>query len=905
VTQVLELITNICPLSLLLDIDYFLPENTANIHLYDFNATPTSSQATDLFGLPWIQHMSDHAKMEIGIDNPFDGKLQPGELTQRFVSQLESAERSSDCVYFSEIVNGFRGRRRTASNGAQFLYFSTNGSSSGFCFSSPLLEARTLEMKVRSLPSSYPYMVKKEFTLRVPARLGFGWTEVVVDGVLIRHRFQASQTEAEQQITEEVPLSPAAHLVEIRIGVGTKLLVEGRAKVGPFPDAYSSSSSSTKLRAEITTPESSTFTTPDGLTTIRFVVENKGGNSSYYEVRNNGELLFAGIAFPQNRRRKGIELARRIPIRVGTNNVVVEVRDGGSVASAATSITRRSMQSVRAVIAGVGRVEGAPELPGVVSDVNAMRDLILRYTDVEPDFLTVVAGPQATVSAIRDALRPSAAIDPTDPFLQGVGTSTLFFYFAGYGTTVLDTHGEPQQRCMVATDFTPTSKDKGCLSVEDLTALLELWDRTIAILDTSFDGLSGIVHPDEASPHRNYSRTLSDYYTVDERWQAAISAGRPDRIVMFANEQNRSALESVELPIGFFTRSFYEAVQEELRPSSGRVTEGLSLLDAFSLARNKTFEVSGKEQTPVKEGALSSPFLFTARSPVDLNRTGNSAETDIRADFEALRRPNTNEIYRADVLFGLVRELEPTNVEALQGMAQTSLYAGRLSFAESLIAAGLTTNESSSKTDQARARWLTLRADLKMQKGDIDGSLADCEAAGLLVPNSERIQALCAGLNLAKGNSDKSGIILGQLLQEMSKTNSRELSDDQWGHIVLLKYIADRQRGSRTAMFDLKNEFNRATRAELLHAPWFRLAAEYLLDPTLHFSLFRTYADENEYDEQAFSCILHFYAGMKFIFGGSRAAAKREFAMSVESNQTQYVEYWIAKQELNRFTEGK
>jgi hypothetical protein len=135
----------------------------------------------------------------------------------------------------------------------------------------------------------------------------------------------------------------------------------------------------------------------------------------------------------------------------------------------------------------------------------------------------------------------------------------------------------------------------------------------------------------------------------------------------------------------------------------------------------------------------------------------------------------------------------------------------------------------------------------------------------------------------------------------LSATHSRALGDDEWGHIILLKYIAGRQVGNAHALAELRNEFNPAAKRDLVEAPWFRVAAEYFVNPQSDPTELQSFLDDNAHfdpkNKPAFNCLLHFYTGMRLLWDGSPTAAKKELELSIGTEQRQYVEYWIARRE--------
>jgi len=218
-----------------------------------------------------------------------------------------------------------------------------------------------------------------------------------------------------------------------------------------------------------------------------------------------------------------------------------------------------------------------------------------------------------------------------------------------------------------------------------------------------------------------------------------------------------------------------------------------------------------------------------------------------------------------------------------------------------------------------------------MIRVDIAGALRDCEAANSTSPDSASVLSLLAALHFASAEYSKSAAIAEKLLDQAAMIG-HDLTDDEWGHVVLLGYIAIRRsRGIEGSDVWLQRHFSsnpeqHSFPAQLgralvaipksifayntqvpvikIQSPWFQLAAEFFRqaqsDSSNLLSLNEKTWSSDAKEPNSVELMAHFYQGMKFIIDSSPARAKKELELATKSDKTQLAEYWIARAEHDR-----
>lgn len=885
-------------------------------------------QNPDQRAFGWLHSIAPERGGEILLSNPF-GNGPPGGLTHLMLSRM-SARPENGCTTLTDIGLSVSSSASNSRGGApELVYFASDQSYSSFCVSQSNTSTHQLPVNVSRYPYPNPFMLIGKIEAPVPAGITGFWREVAVDSVIVRHVFaSASYDLIDNRVVELVSLTEGQHLVELRLGIGSKIVASGRTTFEMPSLDLEVRSESENLNAEILRPATQKSVTSSGFFTVGFIVADKKVDSVHYEMRNNGVVILRGIA-GGHKAGQNVEILRRIPVSVGENNIVIEVRRDKETRSARCLVTRRVEQPLRAVLIGADHVEGLNQLNGVQADVESMKRVLLNYTDIQPKNLVSLVGSNATETAVREALLSPNATSPSDPMIQGGGEETFLLYFSGYGTTLLDGTRKPTARCILLADFEPGDAGKRCISTAEVDQMLDVWNSAIVIFDTSYDGLSGASQRDPIGGF--LSRTFGDYLASDVDWRASSGTDRTNRVFLVGSKTNTAALESTVPPQGLFTSSLVEAIAERAGATRSDSPRGAQLFDVFASARTKTIAKSGKNQIPLIKGSLASPFYFKLRPAEDLATEARAIDLGVLDDIQSLRKIDPNELDRAESLYDTVLALHPDDFQAQQGKVRLLAYRGQFELAEASVSSALNDQSSSERSAPELSGWYLLRSVLKMRRGDISGALSDCEKAKEANPDSSLVLSLLPKLYFAIGNYEKSAALTFELLDRAAELTP-DLTDDEWAHVVLLGYIALKRSNNATdSAAWLKRHCssyiqersvpgqigqvlvflpkalvgrNQSSDTIRIRSPWFQEAGDFFLEPEADGSTLLSFNEKNSTfdpkDPKSLEFMTHFYKGMKLLMIGSQNAANDELRSAMQTDQKEFVEYWIAQAEANR-----
>jgi tetratricopeptide (TPR) repeat protein len=919
--------TGLPPVSYALDITFQSGLADPFIHKLSGESETPQRPNSDQRAFGWLHSIAPASESEIVFSNPF-GNKKPGAVTRLMLSGV-STRPDNGCTTLAEVGQSIASKVNYSQITPDAVYLTNARSYPSFCISPSNISTNGLLVNVSRYSFPDPFMVVAQVEATIPTGIASSWREVLIDGVVVR---RASRSESHDKIGNKilqlVSLTEGPHIVEVRLGTASKIIASGRTTFDMVFPPIVNRLEAEDLNADILRPITPRSITSSGFFTIGFIVADKKADSVHYELRNNGVVVLRGVA---GGRKVGqnLEILRRIPVSVGENNIVIEVRRDNETRSARCLVIRRVEQPLRAVIIGPDQVDGQSQLHGVQADVESMKRVLLNYTDLNPRNLVTLAGNKATGAAIREAILNSNTIHLSDPMIQGGSDETFLLYFSGYGTTLLDGAKKPIARCILAADVESSADPKQCISTTEIDHMLDAHNNAIVIFDTSYDGLSGASQKDVTKGF--FSRTVGDYLSSDVDWRVSAGTDRANRVFIVGSKTNTAALESASPPQGLFTSSLVEAIEEQTGPM--RPSQGAQLFDVFASARTKTILKSAKNQTPLIKGSLSTEFYFKLRSADDLATEARAIDLGIFDDLQSLRRIDPNELDRAESLYEVVLALRPNDFEAQQGKVRLLIYRGDFDSAEAIVSSALTAEASSVVNSPEVSGWYLLRSVLRMRRGDISGALSDCERAKRDNPKSALVLSLLPKLYFAIADYKKSAALTSELANRAAEL-SHDLTDDEWAHVLLLGYIAMRRSNDTAASAAwLKRHFSsyvqvRSVPAALTHAllvgpkslvglsqssdvikvrsPWFQLAADFLLEPQAgaDSSSLSSFNDRNSAfdakDPQAIEFMTHFYKGMKLLVENSRDAANMELNLALQTNQKQFAEFWIAQAECNR-----
>jgi hypothetical protein len=870
-------------------------------------------------GVPWLQalHWPPNVELALSHKAPSAGSTEAGDLTQAIVSTPFVPD-AKECESLSSVTQQL-GEKRGSPPGAAPLYYKGDLSFPSLCLDRVPVDL-PIVVDVKQAQLNDPQVLAIDVVSHLSRGVQANWIELLVDGIMLLHRsIPANVTEA----TDRIAISDGTHLIAVRAGTGTTVLLQGSKEFSlPNANRIGVRASSRALHSHFQDPAANGAPTSKLSTSVVFTIGNSNHQVFYYQLRNNGVVIRRGAA-PSSQHR--LELVRTVPLNLGTNNIIIEVSDGqGRFAESEVTVTRRPSQPVSAVLVGT-------DSPYASEDAELMRRTLLRFTDASVNDISVLAGRGATRAAIEQAILNNSVSRPVDPFTAGIySPETFLFYYAGYGLTIDD-----KTRCVLPADFVPQRARDTCLSTSQFDAWLDAHDRSVVVFDTSYDGRTG-VGPGGPAIHVGQTRTYRDYVSDDSNWRVSAGVDRSDRLFLVASETNSPALTSDEFRHGLFTVSLSDAIAEQAGEMKDNPNRQASIYEAFALARNKTLDRSAGQQRPIVKGVLSAPFAFSERPRSQLKEEANGIVERTAHDALAMRALNTIELVRARSLYEKVLFFDPSDADAMLGLATVNLYQGNLPAAADLIETSLRESKGDEGT---RSRWLLLRSKVKTRGGDIAGARDDADEAYREQPRSTEIRIELAYLRAASGDYKGCRELLEELGRELLNKGIRaesdeaedaRIADDSWGRAVLLLYVAFQRTGhshsaslllrSYSEAYQDKFRLKRLVHSRLFQAlsarhshaiaigsqnveePWSHLVAEYFQHPTKYaddLSSFRNRTQTLDLkDESAFNCLLHYYRGMRALLEGNRNEARAEFEAVSETSRRDYIEYWVVQSEL-------
>jgi uncharacterized caspase-like protein len=923
--------------AIVFDVDAYDPNGSvADAIRSKVSAYQTSTNVTPNL-VSWLRILEPQTNAELAIstlnfsDHPND--ISTGTLTNAMINTLKdpSIMRSS-CPTLAALVKGMQTEPAEKLSKPLFhpYYFTTAGPNIGFCFGdafsiSPLSTFLSALLGVASVAADIP-----------PVSSGF-WIDISVDGVIVEHRSTVTPGKIAKgnRVSRSFPISPGEHVISLREGSGSELSFAKTTLSGFVANPIVTTGSPDTLSAAFIQPA-----TPDTITTktdatLDFVVGDRKAKLIRYEVRNNGVVIISG--FGQHKRSNDkLEYVRNIPLSIGVNNLVINVRRNGFYKEVKTAIVRRPADQIRAIIVGIDTYKSKklPSLKAGVADAELFMSTLLRYTDATPSRITILTDGAATAQAIRDFFR--VANSSVSTALSEGGEETLLLYFSGYGTTLPGNAGGSDTRCILPYEADLDDLTNTCLSTAELDQLLGSRQRAIAFIDTSYDGPAG-YSSSQRDDTSLFSRTFGDYFSRDPGWRLTSGIDRNDHTFLVASETNLPALESASLQHGLFTYSFVRGIESVLsnrEVSTPGQAKSLSLIDAYTMAQGETVGLSGMRQKPIMKGSLSRPFSFSELTDSDLRQEARAVLNSIRQSSHSLREVNAADVDRAADLTSKLSKLKPNDAGMQLILSESLLYDGKLLEAEQLISSAM--DSISSNTDdpsrEVLYEGLLLRSQLRTREGNLEGAIADCVSARELTPDSNRATYQLGELFASTLQYEKSAEMYGHLLghmRESSKNPADSLTDEEWGKVLIWRYI-DLQRlrrGSGSSHIlrvyantgtilgkSLKALYaNKVTKKMFgglgrnakqgniaLQATWTELIARYMLNGKA--SALMSYRGPNQdrdtRDEKSFDCALHFYLGMYALLHGRHDISKSEFEAVLATGQKQYAEYWFAKTQL-------
>ena len=196
-----------------------------------------------------------------------------------------------------------------------------------------------------------------------------------------------------------------------------------------------------------------------------------------------------------------------------------------------------------------------------------------------------------------------------------------------------------------------------------------------------------------------------------------------------------------------------------------------------------------------------------------------------------------------------------------------------------------------------RYDWITAQreADSKFSQGDLDGAILGYTKALKLGPRSYGSRGFA---EMAKGDWDQA---LADILQcsDLSLSDPQTEVSDQ-----LLIWLIKVQKGQKTdADKELSDYF--ANRPVALQNDWAAKISKFLLDQLKETDFLAAASSPDAKQDQAQHCEAWYYAGMKQLLARDKVTAAQYFHNCLSTNQTNFFEYALAREELKALGQTK
>ena len=464
--------------SVLLDIDYV--SAAVDVHT-PARQTPTGASA------PWLRGITQADSVELAFTSPLlatSAAAQSG-FTHDFIASLDVPDASSPdtvspCATFANMSQRIASVNAVTKTAAWPVFYSRAPTSFQFCASAGS-SSRELHVTAAASVSANPPLRFAQIDLPRAADVSEVPFELSVDGVPVQRGLRGARA-----ATQQLPIGPGRHVVALTATPPASVSLT--STVGGETAGVRSQRRSPDLTAELVDGATHQVTSDLGVT-LRLVVGDRTDHPIRVEIRNNGVVVQQEL-IPNPSKDLRIQIARRIPLAIGANNIAVDVKRDNQLASTRALVVRRRSQPVRAVIVGVNRPRGAKTaLKHAASDADRIHRLVLQYTDAVPSRVRLLKDERATKQAIIDAITEIGRLPVPDALVPFDGPGeTFLLYFAGFGVSFADAAGRPPVRCLLPADFSAASaarERETCLRTDDLDAMLDKVGRSLVIVDAS------------------------------------------------------------------------------------------------------------------------------------------------------------------------------------------------------------------------------------------------------------------------------------------------------------------------------------------------------------------------------------------------------------------------------------
>ncbi len=592
---------------------------------------------------------------------------------------------------------------------------------------------------------------------------------------------------------------------------------------------------------------------------VMFVVSSPNETvPAAYQISNNGEIV-TREGWVRNHSSDMRQVVKWVPMAEGRNKISIQIDDSENRYSEVSFVVVRPEATPElALLVGIDKYADSAiaDLHFAQSDVTLMSEVLLNFTDIQPNEIFTLTGEGAT----RENIKRMLEVDLPNVSDNGSGSrgaeTTVIFYFAGYGTTIAPEIGTGVPvRCLVPYDARMDDLRHGCISTKELSGWLQTlgWKNQIVILDTSYDSSREGDSILSAGASRLHSRTFGSFRSNDIDWRFNSDI-QQNRVALVAGGTNEDALESDELKHGLLTSSITDALTAadgiDKRASGyglgGYGTRGyggnpaVSFGDIYPSIAEMTRKRSDGLQNPVLKGALSSPFPLRRRGPEELI-AGAAPEVEMAAsDTMEMRRVDESSLGDATTLLIKALALEsdsaslrvldtPTQINRILtlkglGVLETRRAVGyralvrqhnpnaeqREQEAGTLLAEARTRSESLleahlSPQDEKIAKavlqsTLLAQAQLDLQTGHLDSAEANARKALAIRRTSQFASFIAAEVLAARGKYSESAALYTEILRRKGgafEVGETPLSQEQLAMTLLWKVISSYLNGQR------------------------------------------------------------------------------------------------------------
>jgi uncharacterized caspase-like protein/tetratricopeptide (TPR) repeat protein len=909
----------------------------------------------------WLVPLQSHPSLEFLMasqffQSAFMDTSGLGIFTKELAKELiklpsQTTATSTRCPGFRDILKNLQTSELLRQFGQDPLYFSTTRGKPAFCFDVGPRSKLNMQFKVDSKGDA-------QVTGQFPANLSEGQLIVTVNQTIVQVRSLTSGELAQGNFLIQVPLSPGQNMADVRVETAGQALFEDSVELDYWAKVDVLSSPEASHRPVITIQQPAIYAdeqddanvdvqTEDSIP-LDCVLHLRESREGTLEIRNNGVPIVRRLLL-QKHVTSNFETRLRIPLNTGPNNIEVEVNSGGATSHKRVVVNHRKSQNLIALLVGVDKYEDhrIRPLSFAKSDVDAVRRLVLSYSEITPADIIMLKDEEATrtsISALLDSKILQKRLEAQGSKLN-LSASTVLFYYSGYGATIPDSGGgiaHSETRCLMPYDANRDITSRSCLQTGDVDELLNksTWQNTILILDTSYDGPAGAYDPANVD-NDLYSKTLSTYRSPETMWRL-LSGVTDGRMFLVAGGTNEPALESSRLKHGALTYGVLKAFDALGGPD--HPSPEFSLQNLYDNISRTVLHSTYNTSNPVLKGSLTQPFQFRAVDLEQLRDRWRTRLTKIKRDSNSMLQMDLSDLEESKSTLDKADELFPKERSVLNGKALVSKYLGTIScraksvenckyytqqsrdlFSRAVADGTLTSRLSSyAKLDIYESELFL--AVVHLENGEFQlASRCAQDAISANPESSLRARFTYAKVLLASSKNKEAADVLDEILTMNPRFGpAAQLSAEEWGKATIWRASLLRAQGKdveerllleKYARGDVKGTkffaafvvpFARSAHAlraliagppSKLPSAWSNEIANYMLSKRGNGDELRDFIKDPAKDKDAIQCEVEYYIGLHSLWD-RQSNAPEHFRLSVESGAADHLEYWLAKANL-------